>query len=302
MNIRFFKKWRFLIIKLIYRSLFKLGFTDDYFVHIKDLNCFSKDFSMQSCQFMDQIACNVLKFGWCEYESPMGRIVSALSKNLELTFIDIGANTGFYSLVASASGARKVIAYEPIPNIFKILQSNISMSQLKIESYQEAIADYPGHMTMYMPESDGNYIETSASLNPDFRDQHSEKLEIKVRSLDELSTQFLNDNASVDVNFLLKIDVESYELPVVSGGKKFFKDIQPIVMLELLPGNRDSDAIYELIRGYGYVVFALSANSIKKLNALSISSASDNYLFIPEKKLDLVANVLSLKLGFFIFD
>jgi FkbM family methyltransferase len=299
---RFLKKWRFLIIKLIYRGLFKLGFTDDYYVHIKDLNYFYRDFSMQSCQFMDQIACNVLKFGWCEYESPMGRIVSALSKNLEVAFIDIGANTGFYSLVASASGAKKVIAYEPIPSIFKILQSNISMSQLKIESHQEAIADYPGHMAMYMPKSDGNYIETSASLNAYFRNQHSETVEIKVRSLDELSIQFLNDNALVDVNFLLKIDVESYELPVVSGAKKFFKDIQPIVMLELLPGNKDRDAIYELITSYGYVVFALSANSIKKINALNVSSASDNYLFVPEKKLDLVVDILSLKVGFFIVD
>jgi FkbM family methyltransferase len=299
---RFLKKWRFLIVKLIYRGLFKLGFTDDYFVHIKDLNYFSKDFSMQSCQFMDQIACNILKFGWCEYESPMGRIVSALSKNLELTFIDIGANTGFYSLVASASGAKNVVAYEPVPSIFKILQSNIAISQLKIESHQEAIADSPGHMTMYMPKSEGNYIETSASLNADFRNEHSETVEIKVRSLDELSTQFLNDGALVDVNFLLKIDVESYELPVVSGGKKFFKDIQPIVMLELLQGNRDRDAIYELIRGYGYVVFALSANSIKKINALNVSSSSDNYLFVPEKKLDLVVDILSLKVGFFIVD
>lgn len=292
----------FLVIKFIFRGLIKLGFANDYLIRIKDPNYFFRDFGMHSCQFMDQIACNVLKFGWREYELPMGRIVSTLSKNLQLTFIDIGANTGFYSLVASASGAKKVIAYEPIPSIFKILQSNISISHLKIELYQEAIADHPGHMTMYMPKSDGNYIETSASLNADFRNQHAETVDIKVRSLDELSTQFLNDPALVDVDFLLKIDVESYELPVVRGGKKFFKDIQPIVMLELLPGNEDRDAIYELIRSYGYVVFALSANSIKKINALNVSSASDNYLFVPEKKLDLVADVLRLKIGISIVD
>lgn len=272
-----------MVIKFIFRGLIKLGFANDYLIRIKDPNYFFRDFGMHSCQFMDQIACNVLKFGWREYELPMGRIVSTLSKSLQLTFIDIGANTGFYSLVASASGAKKVIAYEPIPSIFKILQSNISISHLKIELYQEAIADHPGHMTMYMPKSDGNYIETSASLNADFRNQHAETVDIKVRSLDELSTQFLNDPALVDVDFLLKIDVESYELPVVRGGEKFFKDIQPIVMLELLPGNEDRDAIYELIRSYGYVVFALSANSIKKINALNVSSASDNYLFVPEK-------------------
>jgi hypothetical protein len=62
---------------------------------------------MHSCQFSDQIACNVLKFGWQAYEPPMGLLVSTFAKFLPLTFIDIGANTGFYSLLASASGAKK---------------------------------------------------------------------------------------------------------------------------------------------------------------------------------------------------
>lgn len=40
-------------------------------------------------------------------------------------FVDIGANIGFYSLIAAARGAARVLAVEPLPTAFERLQFNI---------------------------------------------------------------------------------------------------------------------------------------------------------------------------------
>lgn len=294
---KFFKKWRFLIIKLIYGYLIRLGISHDYWVRISDTRYFDKEFGMRSCQFSDQIACSVLKFGWYAYEAPMGRLIAAFAKNSRLTFLDIGANTGFYSLLAAASGADKVFAYEPVPTIFNILKLNTNLSGLSVSLHQEAIANQPGEMLMYIPKTDRKYIETSASLNPDFRTEHAEAVTIQVRSLDELARRFSSEGSLPHDVLLMKVDVESYELPVLTGGEQFFKDLRPVILIELLEVNKDRQDIYDVISAHGYAAYALAANSVKRLTALNMSSASDNYLFVPDEKVDLICKLLSTSAG-----
>jgi hypothetical protein len=170
---KFIKKWRFLIIKQIGKFLIKHCLINDYWVRISDISFSKKNFLMKTSGFKDQIACSILKFGWRGYEQPTGQIVSGLVKNLSLNFIDIGANTGFYSLLASASGAIKVVAYEPVPSIFAILKENVMASGLDVIPRQEALAEEQKTTSIYLPKSDNKYVETSASLNIDFRDQHN---------------------------------------------------------------------------------------------------------------------------------
>lgn len=294
---RFFKKRRFLILKFVYRYLIQLGIRKDYWVQISDTQFFNKKFGMHSCQFTDQIACNILKFGWQAYEPPLGLLVSTFAKHLPLTFIDIGANTGFYSLLASASGAKKVYSYEPVPDIFHILKSNVISSKLSINLFQEAIANQPGQMPIYLPKNNYKYIETSASLNPDFRAQHAEKVTVQVRTLDELASQFISDTSTQQDIFLVKIDVESYELPVLIGGNEFFKKIRPLIIIELLDTNKDRQEIYNVISAHGYKAFALDDNSVEQLNSLSSSSASNNYLFVPDEKINIVSETMRIIAG-----
>ena len=125
-----------------------------------------------------------------------------------------------------------MFAYEPVPAIFNILKSNVMCSGLTINLYQEAIAKEPGEMTMYLPKTDSKYIETSASLNPDFRSEHAKAVTIQVRSLDELVSGSMCQSQTSEDILLMKVDVESYELPVLAGGQQFFTDVRPIVLIE----------------------------------------------------------------------
>ncbi len=298
---QFLKKWRFLIIKLIYKILFKYGVLSDCWVKVFDKRMFNQPFFMKSCQFKDQIACNILKFDWVKYEEPMGLIVASLTRYLPARFIDIGANTGFYSLIAAASGARGVLAFEPVPSIFNILSANVLASGLNVQLRKEAIAEKMGQLTIYLPHTKNKYIETSASLNGNFRYHHAQFVGVEVISLDALKD---NSQTFGDVGdcLLVKIDVESYELPVIKGASEFIAEVQPIIMIELLKDNLDREEIYALICAHSYQAFSLAPSSMKKINQINVESASDNYLFIPDSRLGTALDILISKGGLQVFN
>jgi hypothetical protein len=106
---------------------------------------------MHPCYFKDQVARYVMKYGWRKYESPMGSLIVGLSQSRYLFFMDIRANTVFYSLLSCVSVAAKVIGYEPIPEICTLFKENVrlfGMSDL-IEIYQEAIFNECGLVKIY---------------------------------------------------------------------------------------------------------------------------------------------------------
>ena len=71
-------------------------------------------------------------------------------------FVDIGANVGLFSLIASqkvgASGM--VISFEPTPVTFERLQENINLNHLKnIDARRVALSDQAGSMDFYISEN-----------------------------------------------------------------------------------------------------------------------------------------------------
>ncbi len=72
------------------------------------------------------------------------------------TFLDIGANIGFYSLVATARGAARTLAIEPLPSAFERLQFNIRANAFEdhITALQAALGGERGEVTLNMVEGD----------------------------------------------------------------------------------------------------------------------------------------------------
>lgn len=204
--------------------------------------------------------------------------------------MDIGANTGFYSLLACSSGASKIIAYEPIPEICKIFMENVRLSGMTdlIETHQEAISNECGLVKIYLPANNQKYIETSASLSQSFRDGQDVGIDIRTISLNSFCSNNWLTNFSKEKNCLvLKIDVESYELPVLIGADQFLKTYQPIVFIELLKENPQRFDIYNLIVTMGYKGVSLSEDSFQLVDSIErCHSAHDNYLFIPISIID----------------
>src|ERR1019366_8560244 len=121
-------------------------------------------------------------------------------------FVDIGANTGHFTLVACAANSRlKAYAFEPVPHIFERLKRNVELNSWanRCVLEQKAVCDLEGDKVQFhVPESD---IPTSGSLNPDgFNAIPGKCIELGTTRLDK----YFQTGPVPD---LIKIDVENYE-------------------------------------------------------------------------------------------
>ena len=88
-------------------------------------------------------------------------------------FIDIGANMGMFSILASTLGASKVIAIEPVSSTVEILEENIEkagihnifvhkniVSNVSGETVKIGLQDKCGHNSVYSPSEDYEQVKT----------------------------------------------------------------------------------------------------------------------------------------------
>jgi FkbM family methyltransferase len=121
--------------------------------------------------------------------------------------IDVGSNIGYFPIIELASGAKKVISIEPVPETFRFLQKNMQR--------------YPNVTTLNLAVSDKNkqeilFIPTQrnlASIIPDKKYLEHAKTSI----IDKITIQASTLQAVIDhVNIngckaLLRMDIEGYE-------------------------------------------------------------------------------------------
>lgn len=71
-------------------------------------------------------------------------------------FVDIGANIGYYALMAACHGARRVLAFEPNPKVFDRLAFNVAANDLqdRITTFALALGDRDDSVTLSIFERD----------------------------------------------------------------------------------------------------------------------------------------------------
>ena len=92
----------------------------------------SQPIRMLTCEGRDQVSRAIYLGGWAAFEYPLPSLLAGvLISAPEGLFLDIGANTGIYSLLSkSICPKRKIYAFEPFPPILKILKSNIALNTI----------------------------------------------------------------------------------------------------------------------------------------------------------------------------
>jgi FkbM family methyltransferase len=168
-----------------------------------------------------------------------------------MTFIDVGANIGYFTLIAAAlvGSEGKVIAFEPSHQAHSMLESTINFNQIKnITAVQAGLSDSSSNLQLFIPPaSHGNH---SPSLV--FADGWK-PINVEVFRLDK----YLADNL-IDCIDLIKIDVEGFEPNVIRGMSSFLKDKKvKAILIEfnqywLNENNSSSRKLYDEIIDYGF--------------------------------------------------
>lgn len=177
--------------------------------------------------------------------------------------VDVGAHVGFYAIYA-ARKARKVIAFEPVPQNFRYLMKHIKLNKLKnVTAFPLALGDEEGIAEFYLV---GDGLASSTSF-----EEHAEvykkyypiagTVKARMATLDKA----MQDLRIKTIN-LLKIDTEGAESSVLSGARLLLEmnAIHKIVVEVHKTVNKVSN-ITRFLRKYGYRIDAVFEESEKAL-------------------------------------
>jgi FkbM family methyltransferase len=180
-----------------------------------------------------------------------------------MTYCDIGANIGLYTIFAAKRVGRtgKVISFEPQSETFRRMIKNIQLNNLiNIITVNKAVGDVDGFITILQDEDSAkSFVSKSVEKekNPDT---------IEVINFDS----FIKKQQIYNIDYL-KIDVEGFEYNVLIGMKNFLKNTPPkIIQIELYENflNRSGSSINqvkEFFSDLDYSFYKLNP----KLNKLS---------------------------------
>jgi len=239
------------------------------------------DFYMDNRDHADQSACGVWAEGVEGFERPMPALFFQLALRLPGAVLDIGANSGLYSLLAAAAG-RPCRAFEPFPPARAVLERNVALNRLEsaVAVDARAVGDRCGQATLFVPLQDHGLLETSASLLPGFKERHSSTVPVDVITVDS----YCNGNCPPD---LMKVDVEGAEAGVLAGARETLATARPFVFLEVLP-QADAAGIDRIRRELGYRSFRMYAAALSEEQCLEYDSGSWNHLLVPAEKSELL--------------
>ncbi len=233
----------------------------------------------------DKIAVDLAARGWNSFERPLPEFIAAGARLVNGAFFDVGAHTGLYSLLAAcASLHTEVHAFEPYSPALKILRKNISVNRLadRITVCDSAVGDRCGGQSMYIPSQAHGLLESSASLNADFKGEHSGVTDIDVITLDAY-TESLESTAAG----LLKIDVESTEHKVLAGGTETIARDRPLLVLEVLHLANHA-WLDTFCRKNRYRIFTLHPEYMQARTRVEFHGDAWNQCFCPEEKLSIL--------------
>ena len=131
------------------------------------------------------------------------------------TVIDIGANIGYFTLLAASrvGESGKVFAFEPEPQNYALLVKNINVNGFKnVQPFQKAVSRSTGKMALYLGTQSGTHSLFSV------RETTTKSITVDLVSLDEF---FKEKKCAIDV---IKVDVQGAEMDVLMGMQTLIKD------------------------------------------------------------------------------
>lgn len=208
--------------------------------------------------------------GW---EQMTSKVWKKLSKNSE-QILDIGANTGIFSLLACAvNPSAQVYSYEPVIRTSNIFKKNITLNKsFNIKLITKAVSNKVGFFTIYDFDTLSQY---SASLNPNIINDNK-KIEYQV------------DTCTIDSELyekidLVKIDVELHEFEVLQGMKKIIKSFKPTMIIEILTDEL-REKVFNFLIEFKYQIFNINSTDNCLSTDYEITHENRNFLFIQKEK------------------
>jgi FkbM family methyltransferase len=191
-------------------------------------------------------------------------------------FVDVGANVGSYTILASSVRQAVTHAFEPVPSTFLRLASNVRLNDLagRVTLHNCGVSEEEGELLFSSAEDCANHVVAAG-------EDCDRPIRVAVAPLDALL-----QGASAT---LVKIDVEGFETHVIRGAQQTLRDpaLQAVIM-ELNGsgdryGFRDAD-LRASMAALGFLEYAYEPFTRALTRADDQVSTRGNSIFIRDVK------------------
>lgn len=192
-------------------------------------------------------------------------------------FVDVGANVGAYTLLASGICKAKTIAIEPIPSTVDMLLLNLRINDL-LDSVN-VVNCGAGSKSTELSFTKNNDVSNMVILHPSEDDERL--IKVKVNKLDDILNK-KNPN-------LIKIDTEGFEWEILKGmentlEKSSLKAI--IVSIEHVDRyGQKSDDIFNMMESKGFVPIVYDPFGRQIIRREQCDVESDKIIYIRNEEI-----------------
>ena len=191
-------------------------------------------------------------------------------------FIDVGANHGSYSLIASGIVKAKSLAYEPVPDTYERLIQNIS-----INSLLDKVSPFMIALTSPLNSEGGRKLRFSSDrgcMNSFVGENYS-------GSTVDVNTSTFDEQCGNSEPVLIKIDVEGFEADVLKGASNILT--KESLLAVIIEGQTDEVNKFFKKNGFIDVNYCPLSKAIQPF-----SKETSNRIWIKSSKYDVVKNRL----------
>ena len=211
---------------------------------------------------------HLLKYGAWEAEQT-NWIISNFKNLSSPTFVDVGANFGWYTCLFSklAKNGGNVISIEPSPDNLYFLEKNISLNKLQNVSVKKmAVGEVETKLDLYLAKSSNpgahSLIKDTPLQNPE-----NNKFSVDVQTLDFIL-------AEVPIINLMKMDIEGFEIIALKGALNILDKVENI-LIEFSPHlwknpSLEASEFFNLLIEKGLKPYVLEKTILRKFSSHDI--------------------------------
>ena len=136
-------------------------------------------------------------------------------RDIDYTFIDGGANFGYWSVLLTSAefGSKSVVAVEPAERTFEILSENNRLNENRFTTVQRAISDTTDTQVLFRNYGDHAGARVASATSREDRPPVYEETVLTI-TIDDIFEEYVTDKEKPVV---LKLDVEGAEIRALKG-------------------------------------------------------------------------------------
>lgn len=191
-------------------------------------------------------------------------------------FLDVGANIGSYTVLASGAVGAETLCFEPVPKTFQHLLDNIHLNRLtdRVKAHNVAVGSEAGELEMMADQDTVNRVLADQVYT-------GAKVKVPVAALDEI--------LAGRVPKLIKIDVEGFETQVLQGAAHTLENSRLEAVLMELNGSGetygfDEQALHDRMIDLGFKQCSYNALTRELRVGTDLNWYTGNNLYVRNPK------------------